>query len=247
MGIDSKHSLAVNTFMAADSSSTLRVFLDRQAFLCLTEQGAVFLDLKHDKYFGLGPADVAALQSLMMQGPAASVAATALAHGLVERGVLTFEPSKGKALTAVTVAAGSDVLAEAFTDDDPDVTLSDAYNFLKAFVSARLSLARGLQHAVMRTRGARAQVPRAALDVERARHLVRVFRHIRPLVFTAKDRCLLNSAVLVNFLRQYGISADWVFAVKSGPFRAHCWVQRDGFVFNDLPELVSSFTPIMVV
>jgi hypothetical protein len=52
---------------------------------------------------------------------------------------------------------------------------------------------------------------------------------------------------LVNFLAGYGVFPQWVFGVKTDPFYAHCWVQQGSFVFNDTPDYIRGFSPILVV
>jgi hypothetical protein len=52
---------------------------------------------------------------------------------------------------------------------------------------------------------------------------------------------------LLHYLAPLGIFPEWVFGVQADPFLAHCWVQQAGFVFNDQPDRVRAFSPIMVV
>ncbi|WP_409020563.1 lasso peptide biosynthesis B2 protein [Brevundimonas vesicularis] len=56
--------------------------------------------------------------------------------------------------------------------------------------------------------------------------------------------CLVRSALLMRFLQQRGLEADWVFGVRLWPFTAHCWVQLDGVCLNDDVERLISYTPI---
>lgn len=59
--------------------------------------------------------------------------------------------------------------------------------------------------------------------------------------------CLRRSALLVAFLRRRGLTARWVFGVRTWPFRAHCWVQRDDVCLNDDVERLSAYTPILAL
>ncbi len=59
--------------------------------------------------------------------------------------------------------------------------------------------------------------------------------------------CLYQSFLLLEILRRRGLSADWVFGVRTWPFYAHCWVQAGDVVLNDTVDHVTSFEPIMVV
>ncbi|WP_447909534.1 lasso peptide biosynthesis B2 protein [Brevundimonas bullata] len=59
-----------------------------------------------------------------------------------------------------------------------------------------------------------------------------------------EGECLVRSALLMRFLQQRGLEADWVFGVRLWPFTAHCWVQLDGVCLNDDVERLTSYTPI---
>lgn len=59
--------------------------------------------------------------------------------------------------------------------------------------------------------------------------------------------CLFQSFLLLDLLRQRGLAADWVFAVRTWPFLAHCWVQVEDVVLNDTVDHVTSYDPILVV
>lgn len=58
--------------------------------------------------------------------------------------------------------------------------------------------------------------------------------------------CLVRSAMLMQFLRSLGLSADWVFGVRLCPFTAHCWVQVGDVCLNDDVERLVAYTPILV-
>ncbi|WP_431257592.1 lasso peptide biosynthesis B2 protein [Roseateles chitinivorans] len=73
------------------------------------------------------------------------------------------------------------------------------------------------------------------------------FERLRPLAFSARDRCLHDSLSLVFFLFAEGLSARWVIGVKTNPFGAHSWVQSGRIVLNDQHEYVRAFRPILVV
>ena len=49
------------------------------------------------------------------------------------------------------------------------------------------------------------------------------------------------------FLARYGVFPTWVFGVKTDPFYPHCWIQQGDFVFNDTPDYIRGFSPILVV
>lgn len=61
------------------------------------------------------------------------------------------------------------------------------------------------------------------------------------------DRCLVRSLAMFMMLQRRGVSSRLIFGVRADPFAAHCWVERNGAVLNDVAENVRCFTPIMVL
>ena len=59
--------------------------------------------------------------------------------------------------------------------------------------------------------------------------------------------CLYRSFMLLVFLRRAGFDATWMFGVRTWPFEAHCWLQVEDTVLDDLAERVRSYTPILAV
>jgi hypothetical protein len=53
--------------------------------------------------------------------------------------------------------------------------------------------------------------------------------------------CLQRSCVAVTLLRRYGIPAQMVIGAQRLPFKAHAWVEIDGKVVNDRPEVNSEY------
>jgi hypothetical protein len=49
--------------------------------------------------------------------------------------------------------------------------------------------------------------------------------------------CLQRSAATACLLKRYGIPAHMVIGAQQMPFRAHAWVEVDGFVVNDKPYM----------
>lgn len=59
--------------------------------------------------------------------------------------------------------------------------------------------------------------------------------------------CLHRSFMLLHFLHEQGLRADWVFGVRTWPFAAHCWVQIGDRVVGDDLHRVLRYAPILVV
>lgn len=78
---------------------------------------------------------------------------------------------------------------------------------------------------------------------DRVAEAARAFWRMSPWL-PIEGECLVRSALLMCFLQQRGLGADWVFGVRLWPFTAHCWVQLDGICLNDDVERLTSYTPI---
>jgi hypothetical protein len=81
---------------------------------------------------------------------------------------------------------------------------------------------------------------------ERIILLVTLYAKLRVWFYTAKDRCLLDSLVLLAVLRKYNMPATITIGVAPKPFSAHAWVQIHDFVLDDSVEHVREYTPILV-
>jgi hypothetical protein len=55
--------------------------------------------------------------------------------------------------------------------------------------------------------------------------------------YPKKALCLQRSAVTTCILRSYGIPANLVVGVRPMPFLAHAWVEAEGSVVNDFPNV----------
>lgn len=64
------------------------------------------------------------------------------------------------------------------------------------------------------------------------------------LVTTTLNQCLPRSLALAFHLIRSGYRPELVFAVRLGPFHAHCWVECDGLLINDHYERVCDYRPI---
>lgn len=57
--------------------------------------------------------------------------------------------------------------------------------------------------------------------------------------------CMFEALALLRHLAVRGLRATWMFGVRGAPFSAHCWLEHDGIVLNDDPDVVRAYTPIM--
>jgi hypothetical protein len=244
-----------------------RYHLAPHVYLCVTEDHVVLLDLRRDKYIGVGRAQMKVLSARVKGWPpsdpgsggqsrAGDIAtarderAESILEKMLATGMLTTDEAGGKDATPCTVAPPQESLAEGDLETQPNVKFVQVVRFLSACAVAKLVLRwHPIESVVARVRGRRERCnPRAsAADIEAARELTQVFIHLRPLLFGAHDACLFDSFALLEFLSHYSLYPSWVFGVQTGPFAAHCWVQDGAVVFNDVPERVRRFTPILAV
>lgn len=83
-------------------------------------------------------------------------------------------------------------------------------------------------------------------DIDRVARLTAIFVRRLPWV-PAQGACLYRAWLLRRLLRSAGEDATWVFAVRTWPFGAHCWLQVGDAVLDDDPDRVNQYTPILAV
>jgi hypothetical protein len=244
--------------------SAQQLHIAPQVFVCVTADGSVLLDLKRDKYLGLGRMETEWVAAAVKTWPKPSWdelenlpppddgAAQTLLASLIDTGILTRNAEDGvaSARRAVVdmkkewVSIGDELEVES------RVTAVHVVNFAKAFAEARLSLAlRPFEATVERVRVRKATRGRD-FDVCHALQvaaMVDVFRRLRAFVFAAEGRCLLHALTLINFLARCDFYPEWVIGVSTQPWGAHSWVQWGDFLLDTNPEKVCQFAPILVV
>jgi hypothetical protein len=235
--------------------------LSPHVYLCITDDHAVLLDLQRDKYVGVGRAQMNALAARILGWPTSGVgaegtpaprdeSADAMLAKMLAAGMLTTDPAIGKEANPLAMEQVERSLLHADLEVQPVIALADVARFVRAAAVSGLSLRwRPIESVVarVRQRKARHAAARGAADHDVARDLVGAFVHLRPLLFGAQDACLFDSLAIVELLARRGIFPTWVFGVQTAPFAAHCWVQDGPVVFNDTPERVRRFTPILAI
>ncbi len=240
-----------------------RYHLPPHIYVAATQDGVIFLDLKRDKYFGVSCETVHALASVVDgwqfhhmlpsfaaddNGRAEPVSA---AEYLVSTGLLAKADAPGKPARSIRLHNERTMLPidDQYFGDSP-IGTRDVVAFLIAWLSAVASLRLfSIETVINRFRRRKCAHGGDAetVQVQQAAMLVRKFRRLRPFLFTAADHCLLHSLTLLNFLAYYDVFPMWVLGVKTPPFEAHSWVQHRHFVFDQTPEQVCFFTPILAV
>jgi len=234
--------------------------------VCITGDGSVLLDLKRDKYLGLGKRDTELLAAAIGSWPKPQwdrtetqpTSDTAVAYtdelcrslaadGLLISGVSDGARAAGEPLTDMKrewISVGDELEVES------KVTVRHVANFAVAFLWARCSLAWRPFSAtveVMRVDKARCGGGIDLNEMLKMVALVGVFRQLRPLVFAAEGRCLLHALTLTRFMNRYGLHPEWVIGVATQPWAAHAWVQCGNYLLDTNPEKVCRYTPILMV
>ncbi|MFZ0500018.1 MAG: lasso peptide biosynthesis B2 protein [Steroidobacteraceae bacterium] len=227
---------------------------------CVSGQHVVLMDLERDKYVAVVPAH--RLAPWVRGWPVGSVrapdtphdtdaGADALVSQLLAHGMLVTDPHIGKPAVPVSAVRAARSLVEFDLDTRPRTGAALLSRFGRCYLRAQLALKlRPIQAIVESVRDhKRAGAARGPgePDPVRLRALVSAFMRLRPLFYTLRAACLLDSLTLVHFLGAEGIHPDWVFGVKTEPFDAHCWVQDGEVVLNDAPDRVRQYSPILLV
>jgi hypothetical protein len=234
--------------------------LASHVYPCVSGQHVVLMDLERDKYVAVVPAH--RLAGWVRGWPVGTGetanaprdsdgAPDALVSQMLAHGMLVTDPSLGKPAVPVTAVRPQRSLVEFDLDLRPTASAALMWRFGSSCLRAQLSLKlRPIQSIVeaVRDRKARrdASGPHAA-DPAHLRSLVTAFARLRPLFYTLRSACLLDSLTLLHFLGAEGIHPDWVFGVKTEPFDAHCWVQQGEVLLNDVPDRVRQYSPVLIV
>jgi len=231
-----------------------KYFINKSVHLCFTADCAIFLDLRSDRYISLDSNSTDVLRRLLIGSDSDSSAESPLASELMREGLLTTDRRLGVPFSPiVSVRPPTALLPEHHHWDPPRCSALDLLKLIVAYIAVRISLCRGVLYATARATRRNARIDgvtshtRVSTHTSRECQLLQIFFQLRPLLFPSRDECLLNSLVLSEFFAMHALRSQIIFAVKTSPFFAHCWVQRNGFVLNSRPELLGSLMPIMIV
>lgn len=204
---------------------------------CRVADAVVFLDIHRNRY-RVAVGCVAQVLTERARCPEPSF--SPLLASLLDAGLLTFAANRidHLPLTASSVPAESLLVDLEKRRVDPVLLVRLVQALLQAKRLRRQSaLAALLPCAIHRDRRSTA---RPATD------LALDYLACRPLV-PIKTTCLEESIAMRAVLARAGIGCQLVFGVRYPPFRAHCWLQRDGVLLNETPDEVRAFTPILEV
>jgi len=200
----------------------------------LVDRRPVFMDLQDDSYFLLEPA--AEDQFLASLGqPPTNEASPAGPPGLDS----PFAP-------ASCARPAASVLDFARHRDRGQGAFRDAFRIWRLLLKVRSELRRRPIAAVVGAFEADAGHRPPPPSAGREAALARRFARARSLVPVPRN-CLVDSLALLHWLHARRERALLVFGVKLDPFAAHCWVQTEDLLLNDIAERVERFTPVRIV
>ena len=244
-----------------------RLRLASHVCACESDGQVILLDLRRNKYFGVAGRHSPALADVVDGWPASAPAEgeslsvsdiDSLTRPLLLKGLLTPRPLDDQAVERRVAQPLADLIDQATisleADDAIDAaTVGDGrvYRMVQSAAVAAMWLRwRSLLWIAEAVAGRRTRLEQRRArpsSPEAMRAAVAAYAKLRPLVFTARDRCLHDSLALVGFLAAEGMFPRWVIGIQTQPFGAHSWVQSGGTVLNDHPDRVRRFRPILVV
>lgn len=230
---------------------------------CSTTTGTVLLDLRRNRYFGVGRTETRVLSSLAANWrdvasthstfaselePLPLENAVRIADKLVQAGLLSNDASEPAAFTPTAIDLNSLLTSVGHElDRKSSIRLRHIVDFLRACTWARKSVRSRTLYFVAEEIGRKKNQAGASFDTDRAIELVGVFRRLRPHTFAARDQCLFHALALVKFLASYNVYPTWVIGVRTKPWAAHSWVQQGTLLLDASPEHVCDYTPILAI
>lgn len=228
--------------------------------VCVTATGAVVLDLKRNRYFGIGYREARSLSALATNWSTASTPAghplepmplddaARLADALVKAGFLTpFAPTEsGPSFAAIESNAALTSVGHELSAA-VRLHLTHIVAFVRACIWAKRAVDSRLLYSIACEVAAKKAGAPQTVDLERTIELVSAFRRLRPYAFAAQDQCLFHALALLKFLSHYSIFPTWVIAVRPKPWAAHSWLQLGSFVLDCNPEEICEYTPILAI
>ncbi|MFG6432123.1 lasso peptide biosynthesis B2 protein [Roseateles sp. LYH14W] len=224
---------------------------------CHVDGQVILLDLRRDRYIGVGGALMPALSARIADWPLG----TSGTEG---------ETSGREVDTWIDHMRQQGMLASASTAMHHRIGIPEPQHSLAAFneparhgvqwrraasiANATLAVGHWLRHLhlaeiVVRVERLRSTEPSEPTDLsrEQLQGAAHWYLRTRPLVMSSHDECLRDSLIMLRFLSSEGLYPRWVIGVRTRPFGAHSWLQAGSLVLNDLHETVRGYTPILVV
>jgi hypothetical protein len=236
-----------------------RYLLSSHAFVCLTDDIFVFLDLKNDQYSCLerqhtqGFAKIMGLLDALPQAerepPVEASELRGIITDLETRGLVTRDPAAGRCAALIPEPTQLKELSGYAIGEVPKIRAGHVISFFRALITVKTMLRFASMERII-TRVKRRKLRQAQTretDPAKIAEMVEIYKILKPLFVTVKDQCLYNSFFLIEFLARYRIYPSWYFGVRLNQFYAHCWVQDGDTLYDDFVQSVCQNRPIMKV
>lgn len=225
-------------------------FLSKHAHVCVTGDAMVILDQATGRYLSLERRGAAGLGNLILDWPLRSDGASipTLLQALIDRRLITADPLQGKSAASPAITLPRHWVREGAPRGRPLIMARDLRRFIVSCAYAACSRTfLPFSATVSAARRRTDHDHRTHVSIEELASRVRVFDWLRPLAFRKTDECFLYCLAMREFLSKYGIVPRWVFAVRTQPFAAHCWLQHGDQVLTDIPFNLRRMVPILVL
>jgi hypothetical protein len=212
------------------------------ATLCFASNRPILLDVRQDRYLMVPDPIDGHLREWLEAGKCLSTPASLI--NLLERSHVLREgdgrPVNGRPHTVATPGTLAGETAGRSDGDPLDaarVSALVAATWLALRCRPLQQILHGIERRqILRTAGRASAIADVVATYDRARIYVPFAR-----------RCLLDSLAMHAWLRRHRLQSQLVFGVTGQPFAAHCWLQNDAVILNDIYERISRFTPILAL
>lgn len=231
---------------------------------CRVNNQVVILDLRRDKYIGVGSPEMHELSRFIANWPrderharasAASVggnSAEIMERLRADRVIISNVEPHCAQPAPVLAHAATRTLLEGYHGLRPALTSRDVIRLVRAVSYAKMHLRRHpIERTMMRIRAQRMAALRPTTKsssngshCEHVQTLMAKYLRACPWLFGARKACLLDSIALSRFLSFYDVHPLCVIGVRTHPFSAHCWLQMDDVVINDSVAHVRGYEPL---
>jgi hypothetical protein len=236
-------------------------WLPAHIYACRVLGGTVFLDLRRNRYLGVGETETQVLRRHVANwqdtGPTlerASLDEAAAACILDALSGLALLQPRGKRLRPFSPTSirlhEARLGLDTFQASSRPIRMLDLWRFVRscfwAYYVLHTSSLYGVACAV-EDFGRVGNPISPSADPIQIRRCVQIFRRLRPYAFAAHGRCLFQALALARFLQYYRVPALWIIGVRVRPWAAHSWVQQGDLILDGTPESVREYTPILAV
>ena len=244
--------MTVEGFHSDCDAKDIQLSLAEQVFGCVDEGVLILLDLRRDQYHGIQPpVGVKIAQLLSLPHSSSYQAWNTHFNGelrsqiaeLTRLGLISESSELAKPITQLS-SPSAEVIGFDF-NQPPKIGLRDVLYITSAFVKTKVLFHTCSLRCLLQRISKRRKMTVARVEGDTMRVSVEKYLMMRSIFFSVRDRCLLDSLFLIEFLAAYNIYATINFGVRSQPFRAHCWVERGPCVLNDSLSQVAAYSKIL--